>query len=129
MSNEPVKDLFLNKNKNCAEAVFLGAAEIYNLNAHEDALKAVGVFGGGIGGSERLCGAAAGAVCALGLKYIANDAHSSPQMREKCADFMNEFIDFYGSDLCAVLKPLYRKSDVRCLSVVEKTIDILAKYM
>jgi len=128
MHNELVRELFVTQNKSCSEAVFLAAVEIFGLSAGEGTLKAVGAFSGGIC-SERLCGAAAGAVCAIGLKYNTGSAHSSPEMREKCAAFMKEFIGFYGSDLCTVLKPLYRKSDVRCLSIVEQTISILEKYM
>jgi len=129
MSNEIAREFFLDKNKSCSESVFLSADKIYGLNASDDCLKAAGAFSGGIGGCERICGAAAGAICALGLKYSTGDAHTSPEMREKCAGFMNEFMEFYGSDLCKVIKPIHRKADVRCLSVVKTALDILEKYM
>ena len=128
MSNALAREFFVTQNKSCSEAVFLTACKTYGFSHGEDTLKAVGAFSGGVG-CERICGAAAGAVCILGLKYNTGEAHSSLLMREKCAAFLKEFMNYYGSDLCKVIKPLHRKADVRCLSVVEVTLDILDKYM
>ena len=128
MCNEIAREFFLTQNKSCSEAVFLTACKTFNLNAGEETIKAVGAFSGGCG-CERICGAAAGALCAIGIKYNTGEAHDSLEMRGKCAAFLKEFMAFYGSDLCKVIKPLHRKENVRCLSVVEATLDILEKYM
>ncbi|MCL2565822.1 MAG: C-GCAxxG-C-C family protein [Defluviitaleaceae bacterium] len=103
--------------------------EHYGIEYSKDTLKAIGVFGGGIGGTERLCGAAAGAVCAIALKYSDGAAKTSIEMRDRSAAFMKDFMALYGSDLCNVIKPLHFKDGVRCLSVVETACDLIKKHM
>jgi len=103
--------------------------EHYGLEYSEDTLKAVGVFGGGIGGTERLCGAAAGAVCAIALKYSSGVARTSTEMKDRSAAFIKDFMGLYGSDLCNIIKPLHFKDDVRCLSVIDDTCELIEKYM
>jgi len=129
MSKELAKNLFIDQNKNCAEAVYLATCEKYGLPVSDDALKVAGVFGGGIG-TERLCGAAAGAVAAIALKYSSGNARTSTEMKDRSVAFMKEFMEMYdGSDLCKDIKPTHFKEGVRCLSVVEAALDILEKYM
>lgn len=128
MLQDKASDYFLNKDKNCAEAVFLAANDIYNLGTSDDAVKSIGVFGGGIG-IGRLCGAAAGAVTAIGLRYSKGHAHGSSEMMEKASAFITDFTEFFKSDLCKDIKPVYRKDDVRCLEVVKKAAELLEKYM
>ena len=129
MSKELAKELFIDQNKNCAEAVYLAACERYDLPKSQDALKVAGIFGGGIG-TERLCGAVAGAVAAIALKYSDGNARTSTEMKDRSVAFMKEFLAHYeGTDLCKDIKPIHFKEGVRCLSVVEETLDILDKHM
>jgi len=130
MSKELAKDLFIDKNRNCAEAVYMAACERYGLPDCENTLKAIGVFGGGIG-TERLCGAVAGAVAAIAVKYSdGNMARTSTEMKDRSVAFMNDFMASYdNSDLCKDIKPVHFKEGVRCLSVVETAMDILDKHM
>ena len=126
---QQAKELFIDQNKNCAEAVYIAACEHYGLPMHDDTLKIAGVFGGGIG-TERICGAVAGAVAAIAVKHSSGNARTSAEMKERSVAFMNEFMAMYeGSDLCKDIKPLHFKEGVRCLSVVEAALDILEKHM
>lgn len=106
--------------------------EEYGIGCGKDALKAVGVFGGGIGGTGRLCGAAAAAVSAIGLKY--NDdavAKNNPEQRERSAAYIKDFLALgnSGSDLCKDLRPLYFKEETRCLDLVEEAYNLLKKHL
>ena len=122
-------DIFLIKKRNCAETLIMAACDYYGLALNDDLVKAVGVFGGGIGSTGRLCGAVAGAVCAIGLKHNTGKARESTEMRDRAASFMRDFIREYGSDLCEDLKPHHLIDGVQCLSIVEGACDILKKHM
>jgi len=129
MTNTLAKKLFIDQNKNCAEAVYIAACDKYSLPLSDDALKFAGVFGGGIG-TERLCGAAAGALAAIALKYSDGNARTSKEMKDRSTAFIKEFMQVYeGSDLCKDIKPIHFKEGLRCLSVVEKTLEILEKHI
>jgi len=129
MSNNIAKELFIDQNKNCAEAVYIAACEKFALPLSDDALKFAGVFGGGIG-TERICGAAVGALAAISLKYSDGNARTSNEMKDRSVAFIKEFMELYdGSDLCKDIKPVHFKEGVRCLSVVEATLDILEKHI
>lgn len=94
-----------------------------------DVLKAAGVFGGGIGGVERICGVAAAGAMAIGLKYSTGTAKESAELRERSAAFIKEFIEVYGSDLCKDLKPLHFKEGCRCVALVEDGCDMVKKHL
>jgi len=129
MPDTLAKTLFIDQNKNCAEAVYIAACEKFVLPLSEDALKFAGVFGGGIG-TERICGAAAGALAAIALKYNSGNARTSTEMKDRSAAFIKEFMQMYdGSDLCKDIKPVHFKEGVRCLSVVEATLEMLEKHI
>ena len=122
-------DLYINQNKNCAEAVYLTSCDRYNLPASTDTLKFAGIFGGGIG-TERLCGAVAGALAIIAQKYSDGNARTSTEMKDRSAAFIKDFMEAYNdSDLCKDIKPGSFKEGVRCLSVVEKALEILDKHM
>lgn len=87
------------------------------------------MFGGGIGGTERLCGVAAGAIFVIALKYSDGMARNSAEMKERSAAYMKDFIEHYSGDLCKDIKPVHFKGDTRCLAVVLEGFDMLEKHM
>jgi C_GCAxxG_C_C family probable redox protein len=121
-------DYYINKDKNCSEAVFLAYNDYYNLGATKEAIKCIGVFGGGLG-CESICGALSGGAAAIGLKYSNGHAHSSYDMMEKVKSFTGEFQEAFASDLCEKIKPVYKQEDIRCWKTVEKACELLEKYM
>ncbi|MBN2003548.1 MAG: C_GCAxxG_C_C family protein [Anaerolineae bacterium] len=74
----------------CSQAVLTAFAEDFGLE-HELALRVAGAFGGGMGRSAQTCGAATGALMALGLKYGKTQAEDNAK-REKCYALAAEFL-------------------------------------
>ena len=78
----------------CSQAVFAVFSEEFGL-PKEQALKIGACFGSGMRKGE-VCGACAGALMALGLKY----GESKPDCDEVCEKFLDEFKKENGSYLC-----------------------------
>ncbi len=123
-----IQELFLDQDHNCAETVLLWADERYGLDVAPEDVKLVSGFGGGLGCGEN-CGALLGALAALSKKLVKDRAHETPGFREACAELTNRFRADLGSVECTELKERYRRSDVRCLYVVERAAAILDDYM
>ena len=125
---DSVKDtarrLFIEQDNSCAEATLKGASELYGLELSDDLIKAIGSFSGGCGVGD-LCGAAAGGLAAIGLKYGTGCVHESDIQREKMKLFMKEFGEMFHSSDCEKIKAEFRREDVRCLEVVEKTLRLI----
>jgi C_GCAxxG_C_C family probable redox protein len=119
---------YITENKNCAESVLLAANEKLGWNLSVETIHAIGPFGGGLG-CGRLCGAIAGACAAIGVATIREDAHKTPELRALCTGLVEQFVQEFGSDQCSEICKTYKKPDVRCLSVVEWTADILEKML
>lgn len=80
------------KDYNCAQSVFTVFSEITGIT-EKDSKKIASGFGGGIGGTQRICGALTGAVMVIGCKYH-NDSDplvSKKNIYKKVQDFLNEF--------------------------------------
>ena len=88
----------------CSQAVLAAFAEELGLT-EEQALKLGGCFGGGICKGE-VCGACAGALMALGMKFGQSDIEDL-ESRKKTNDITVEFLDLFkaenGSYLCREL--------------------------
>ena len=123
-----IRDIFLNGNYNCAEAVLLWADEQYGLGVAPEDVKLVSGFGGGLGCGEN-CGALLGAMAALSKALVRDRGHATPGFKEVCAGLTDRFRADLGSIRCTELKEKYRRPDVRCLYVVERAAAILDKYM
>ncbi len=119
-----VREIFLDKDYNCAEAVLLWADEQYGLGIAPEDAKLVSGFGGGLGCGEN-CGALLGALAALSKMLVRGRAHETPEFRERCARLVDRFRADLGSIQCAELKEKYRRPDVRCLYVVERAAALL----
>ena len=123
-----LREIFLDGNYNCAEAVLLWADERYGLHVAPEDVRLVSGFGGGLGCGEA-CGALLGAMAALSKHLVRDRAHETPGLREACARLTERFRAELGSIQCAQLKERYRRPDVRCLFVVERAAAILDEYM
>lgn len=91
-------------NFNCSQAVFTTYATELGLD-EEVALKIATQFGGGARKGE-MCGAVAGALMVLGLKYGHSHAENIQEKRNAyqiSEDFMNRFIKEKGTVVCREL--------------------------
>ena len=123
-----IREIFLDGNYNCAEAVLLWANERYSLNVASEDVRLVSGFGGGMGCGEN-CGALLGAMAALSKALVQDRAHTTPGFREACNRLVDRFRADLGSIECVDLKEKYRRPDVRCLYVVERAAAILDQYI
>ena len=123
-----VREIFLDGNYNCAEAVLLWANERYGLNLAPEDVRLVSGFGGGLGCGEN-CGALLGALAAFSRVLVADRAHLTPGFKEACAQLVSRFRADLGSIECVDLKEKYRRPDVRCLYVVERAAAILDEQL
>ena len=89
-----IREIFLDGNYNCAEAVLLWANERYGLNVAPEDVRLVSGFGGGMGCGS-MCGAITGALMAMGGMGLPMTARSELfwQFEEKngalhCADLI-----------------------------------------
>ena len=123
-----VREIFLDKDCNCAETLLLWADEKYGLGVAPEDVKLVSGFGGGLGCGEN-CGALLGALAALSKALVRDKAHATPGFKETCAGLVDRFRADLGTIECTELKEKYRRPDVRCLYVVERAAAILDEYM
>ena len=123
-----VREIFLDKDCNCAETLLLWADEKYGLGVAPEDVKLVSGFGGGLGCGEN-CGALLGALAALSKALVRDKAHATTGFREACAGLVDRFREELGSIECEELKERHRRPDVRCLLVVERAAAILDEYM
>ncbi|MDR0906427.1 MAG: C-GCAxxG-C-C family protein [Oscillospiraceae bacterium] len=85
---------------NCAQAVFAAFAEDYDIDA-ETAMKIAATFGGGMRSGE-VCGAATGALMAIGAAkghYIQGDTGAKADSGARTVQFMREFRERNGGCL------------------------------
>ncbi len=124
MIRDYVENYYLNRDRNCAESVFLAANEALNLGLDENCAKLVSAFGGGMGCGST-CGALAGAMAVLGAVCVGERAHATEGFKEACAALKSEFETRLGSTLCSELKERCSTPEHRCLAVVQMAADVL----
>ena len=117
------------KGCNCAQAVACVYAD--KLGISEDTLfRLTEAFGGGMGGTQGVCGAvsamvfAAGAVKSYGIEKLpeTNKKESYFSARELMEKFENEV----GSIICAEIK---NKQLCTCDECIEKAVDLLEQFI
>jgi C_GCAxxG_C_C family probable redox protein len=87
---------------NCAQSVLACSGREYGL-PRETAVRVAQAFGGGIGRTGNLCGAATGALMVIGLKCFAKDATDLAAKAESnrlAQEFLARFKSRQGSLLC-----------------------------
>ena len=139
---EKAVDYYMN-NFNCSQGVFATYATEAGMD-EKLALKIATNFGGGARKGE-LCGAVAGALMVLGLKYghcDADDPEAKAQAYAVAEAYMNRFIDRNGSVVCRELlgcdltdpadrkiiqeKNLFR---TRCPELIRSAVQILEEIL
>jgi C_GCAxxG_C_C family probable redox protein len=95
-------DLF-NSGYNCAESLSLTLAEFLGMKTDIFPRLATG-FGGGLARNQELCGAVAGAVLGLGLKFGRNQASESREpLYRQVQLFLDDFRAKFGTLSCRKL--------------------------
>ena len=93
MSNADLAVACFKEDFNCSQAVFSINAPMLGLD-RETALRVAAAFGGGIGRTGETCGAASGALMAIGLRYgqhTAEDKDAKEKTYDLAAEFLNRF--------------------------------------
>lgn len=109
---------------NCAQSVLCALGQYTGLD-EETALSATGGFGGGVSCGE-ICGAASGAVMALGLAFpyeLENAAVSRAKIRRLSAGFTRSFCDNFGCIRCFDLK----RNGKPCDELIEYAAELAEK--
>lgn len=89
---------------NCAQSVLLTIFEHWN-GKNDLVPRIATAFGGGIGRCGSVCGALAGGVMAIGIKYGANEPLLEKRLKayELAREFYKQFEKQHGSTLCREL--------------------------
>lgn len=113
---------------NCAECILAAVNEEYDLNISQQTLMTMSSFGGGMAiGST--CGAATGAIAALGVMFTNERGHNSPHVREMTCKFLNEFNKRMGNLDCISLKDKYFEVETRCEKIMKVSSQILEELV
>ncbi len=129
---------------NCAQSVLAALAPTVGI-PEDEALKVAAAFGGGIARSGNVCGAVAGALMAIGLKYGASDGGDKAAKDRTYAladEFTQRFRARHGDVLCSGLlerdmsTPEGRQSareqglyDTVCPTFVRDAVEIALEIM
>lgn len=109
---------------NCAQSVLCALGQYTGLD-DETALSLTGGFGGGVSCGE-ICGAASGAVMALGLAFPydpENAAASRAKIRRLSAAFNRAFCENFGCIRCVDLK----RNGKPCNELIEYAAELAEK--
>lgn len=100
-ARERARDYLL-KGYNCSQSVVLTMQELLGLR-DELALKAATGFGGGVGNMGNMCGALAGGIMILGMRYGRSRLEQKEEKERTyryCAEWMRRFTGRFGSTSC-----------------------------
>ena len=131
-------------NYNCAQSIFSSYSNDYELDK-DTALKIATGFGGGMGRSQRTCGAVTGSYMVLGLKY-GMDLKGNKDARDRTYHYINEFSNRFkkqfGSLICKKLlgcdintsegQQYYEQNnffETKCFQYVKKAAEILEELV
>lgn len=93
---------YLMEGFNCSQSVVLTMQELLGLQ-DELVLKAATGFGGGVGNMGFMCGALAGGIMTIGLKYGRSKIGQKVEKERTyvlCAEWLKRFRDHFGSSDC-----------------------------
>jgi C_GCAxxG_C_C family probable redox protein len=129
-----------NNDFNCAQLIFSSFCTKYDLDKNT-ALKIATGFGGGMGRSQRTCGAVTGSYMALGLKY-GMGIERNKDARDETYQYINEFSDRFKKEFGSLMCKDLLNCDIntpegmeyydqhnffekKCLQYVKKAAEIL----
>ena len=98
---------------NCAESIIRAGNEVYDLHLHDKDMVMTAAFGGGFHIGD-VCGALSGAACVVSARYIEHKAHDQKRM---------------GSRLCAQIKPVFHKPELKCHDTVVTAAQVLEEVL
>lgn len=143
---EKAKELFLQR-LHCSQVIAMVGLEKLAVEAPE-VIKALGAFGGGIGGTGNICGALVGATSVIGSLYSRGslEEKENPRMWRATKKVLKHFQDltegYGGTNCCQIarvdwmdrdqVKTFYGSSDSRrehCLKVVGETARALGEIL
>lgn len=123
------KKYYVEDELNCAQAIFLGASEVYKLGYTVETSRFIKGFGGGMGCGEA-CGAVTGGVAILSELMLKNGDVCSMDLKEATAHFIAKFSEVTGTIKCADLVATYRESRPRgCWRTVEIACEALEQVL
>jgi C_GCAxxG_C_C family probable redox protein len=114
---------------------------------NDEVIRAMGAFGGGLGGNGEVCGALAGALAALGLRYsrAREEEKENPRMWKDADElvrrFRDDIVQLNGSILCRDIslvdwkdreqvKAFYKGDKVKdCVRIVGETAILLGEML
>jgi len=98
---------------NCAQAVLLAFADVYDLDT-ETAGRISASFGGGMGRMREVCGAVSGMFMVMGLQYPATDPTDKESRTANYASVQrtaNAFSNRFGTIICRDLLDVKRQKE------------------
>ena len=125
---EREKELYLEKDFNCAETIMIASNERYDLKLSADAFKLFSAYGGGMC-SKETCGALLAALAVMGYKSVGDRAHATEGFAAKCADFVEEFKKRAGCIKCEQLMEKYKTPEERCIKTVIIASELLKEKL
>lgn len=128
MLKELAAKYYFSQNYNCAESVVRAANEYYDLKLHDRDMILVGAYGGGIQ-TGNTCGAYLGAAAVLSMKYVAQKAHESADIKPVVTMLNQRFTAEMESLLCQEIKPKVFQPEIRCRVTVDTVCDVLEKVI
>lgn len=140
MTGKDIAQALFKEGFSCSQAVLAAFSEAHGLD-RETALRLSQAFGGGIARRADWCGAATGALLAIGLKYgrtRAEDEAARDRTYAVAAEFLRRFEDRFGALKCrdllgcdigtpegAAEAEARRLHETRCADYVAAAADIL----
>lgn len=113
------------KGYNCAQAVLCAFSDKIGMN-EDELFRLSEAFGGGMGGTQGVCGAVSAMVFVVGaLKSKGVDTLPDTNKKESyafAAKLMKEFEDRVGSSICKEIK---EKNLISCDGCIEEAVKIL----
>lgn len=128
MNIDRIKELYLEKDFNCAEATLMAVNEEYNLGLDDNSIKLLGAFGGGMG-CGKVCGALAAGVAAIGRMKIEERAHATALLKEQLTEYVSMFEKENGSVDCVDVKARNFIEGQRCLKTVLDNAEMLDAFI
>lgn len=125
---------YFRQGHNCAEAVFLAAHELLELDVDRDAVRMVSGMGGGYGHAGCACGALTGSVAVLGALRgrTGTDAHQRLEIYRLSEKFHDAFEGKFSSTCCRSLNPYPFDSAEHlrnCLKITGNTSKMLMDFL
>lgn len=122
------KELYFKEGGTCSETM-LGAPLLSRRGTMPDDYgRMMSGFSGGVS-VENLCGALLGGVAAISALINKGDHDSFELSKETTAEFYRRFEEEIGSTNCHEIKEKWRKEDIRCYDVIQKTAEIMEEIL